>query len=1280
MFYILSSIVTMTTAVQNIPVPNQNGVLNDYLCGSRSSDIVDQTTLELSSTVEHVISPNQFCVFMNKEGIVIQSSGQEMAVVRCEGNGTNQSGFGFVGVSRLSITNVRFENCGGIILHNSMGYPSTVFAPPKTSPENAIRIQQQAVLLLSSCSNTNITNVTFNNYRGYAVYAINVFEDTRFQRITIKNSYAFLRGMTLSERNDLLDSGSGIYLHFIDSELPPAVTNSNVYITHNSNISNNWNVYPTYLLEILRSVRLQNQPESFPLSGGGAVSLHLEQRRFKVQLVIDSTETRNNAGSTGGSTKIMSRNTINNFNLNITRCTFVNNSIFKYSRYFQGAGIQMYFLFSYDKLHDVTTTAGVDKASIIIADSIFERNTAKVGAAMAFFCEAQNISEVEVNLRSVQFIENEASDDGDCVAAQREQSVYYQAKELVMLLESVRVTHTGNDKNIDVDRSAALSFVNVVAKINGSKEHPSHISNGNNGALKAYSTKLFLSRDVQFVDNSALYGGAIALEANSFLFFVEPTNVFFARNKAVRGGAIYSDFTSGDRCVMQFTMLSRNYNEFAAFNMSSLRELDFNITFMDNSAEDGNTTYAQPIFNCSWYSESVVQFPTNQVEVVYDTLFTFISENQTDSFDRQMRSYPQKPCFCQESASFKDYTCFNQMQLDPIQTYPGKSFTVNLVPVDSLSHSLRSVIETRISDETLLNKIRFENNQRRDVRELNGSSCYAANYTLYNSENDTVLLKFGSQESNGQFVELEVRLVECPFGFEFDEQNGLCDCIPLYKNNKIACDIENGQFTKTDFEGGIYWIGQVQFSGFSEPAYAKRCPEGYRVRNKTLNEDLLNKTLCIGNRANEMCGQCKPGMSMKFGTTDCGSCSNYWLFTIILYVFAGIFLVFMLFLLRMTISDGTLITVIFYAQLFSINLNLLAGTNETRFATVFISLLNLELGFPICFYDGMDFAGKLGFQFVFPIYLWLIVGLLTYLCRYSNRLSALIGSECAKVFVTLFYLSYTKIIRTVFEVFVWGVIETENKNHIVWFFDGSVQFFTDWKHFLLILVSLLMFLLVISPYKFFLFLSQWCLHNPWISRHFKPLIDANLAPFKDRWRFWLGMRLFITEVMILISIVFTSINPKIVAFSHVAIVIVLMMFQAYIKPYKSKFINMLDLFFIVNFLLFVTSCVFLYVVVFKPGEVITATNPYLFTVEIIYVDSAFLVFVSILIYHAVIRVKNYQKKKSRLRSKVKQPTVSVVEISRSESISLEPTRDLQNVVIDTRSDDYVGLREPLLED
>ena len=141
-----------------------------------------------------------------------------------------------------------------------------------------------------------------------------------------------------------------------------------------------------------------------------------------------------------------------------------------------------------------------------------------------------------------------------------------------------------------------------------------------------------------------------------------------------------------------------------------------------------------------------------------------------------------------------------------------------------------------------------------------------------------------------------------------------------------------------------------------------------------------------------------------------------------------------------------------------------------------------------------------------------------------------------------------------------------------------------------------------------------------------------------------------------------------------------MMFQAYIRPYKSKFINILDLFFIINFLLFVTSCVFLYVVVFKPGMTITTSNPYLFAVEIIYVGSAFIVFAGVVIYHTVTRVRKYRMKKSYAASK---PTVSEVTLSsREESTRSDSSQGVHYTVVNAYvcEDDAVRLRESLLED
>jgi len=54
------------------------------------------------------------------------------------------------------------------------------------------------------------------------------------------------------------------------------------------------------------------------------------------------------------------------------------------------------------------------------------------------------------------------------------------------------------------------------------------------------------------------------------------------------------------------------------------------------------------------------------------------------------------------------------------------------------------------------------------------------------------------------------------------------------------------------------------------------------------------------------------------------------------------------------------------------------------FLFIFISLLNLELGFPLCFFNGMNEIAKVGLQFVFPSYLLLISVGIILLCRWSS--------------------------------------------------------------------------------------------------------------------------------------------------------------------------------------------------------------------------------------------------------------------------------------------------------
>ena len=128
---------------------------------------------------------------------------------------------------------------------------------------------------------------------------------------------------------------------------------------------------------------------------------------------------------------------------------------------------------------------------------------------------------------------------------------------------------------------------------------------------------------------------------------------------------------------------------------------------------------------------------------------------------------------------------------------------------------------------------------------------------------------------------------------------------------------------------------------------------------------------------NKLCSECKPGYSTVFGSTQCYSCTNIWLLTIMLYAFLGILLVVFLGLLRFTIDHGIVTSLILYGNIATFGLMDLVGVNPhyIEYESIFLSLINLNIGYPICFYNGMSETVKIALYSLFfqYIYVWAIV-------------------------------------------------------------------------------------------------------------------------------------------------------------------------------------------------------------------------------------------------------------------------------------------------------------------
>ena len=156
------------------------------------------------------------------------------------------------------------------------------------------------------------------------------------------------------------------------------------------------------------------------------------------------------------------------------------------------------------------------------------------------------------------------------------------------------------------------------------------------------------------------------------------------------------------------------------------------------------------------------------------------------------------------------------------------------------------------------------------------------------------------------------------------------------------------------------------------------------------------------------------GLSSVFGSPYCQQCSNVYILLIIPIALAGLLLVFLIFYLNLTVTDGNINAFILYTNIISINIPVFfPTTNEIMPAYIFISLANLDLGIQMCFYNGMDDYARMWLQLSFPFYLMIIAALIIILSRHYTTIQRLTARRALPVLATLFMLSYTKILQTI---------------------------------------------------------------------------------------------------------------------------------------------------------------------------------------------------------------------------------------------------------------------------
>ena len=697
----------------------------------------------------------------------------------------------------------------------------------------------------------------------------------------------------------------------------------------------------------------------------------------------------------------------------------------------------------------------------------------------------------------------------------------------------------------------------------------------------------------------------------------------------------YTNFVFTAPCYYQYTARGKNLDEYTG-------KLNFSIVYHND-----RSIRTLMITHCRWIPGSA-----------------FNSTKPIDINSRLINSdfpleYDKLICYCHD-----DTTVDCSRSTDTLTAiFPGQTISLSLRlhyqyrptlsdnpvhPVD-LDYLHNPIITVEINDNVLPSTACKMAGVSELVHQIYYSSCTNISFTIVH--NGLRYLQWCEIFINiltiYQIDAYYIDMIPCPAGFVY--QDGICTCDPIL--NLVlpvtTCDINH----QTILRPASSWLSAVTINDSHQYYISPHCPSHYCLpQSSQLNFSTPNSQ-CRFNRSDLLCGHCQQGLSTVFGYYHCQHCSNVYLLLVIPIAVAGLVLVLLLFILNLTVTDGDINGFILYVNIININ-NDVFFLSSINFWYTFISLANLDLGIPTCFYNGMDDYAKMWLQLAFPVYLILIATLLIIASRQSTKVQRITARRALPVLATLFLLSYTKILHTVSSVlFYYSTITYLPSGHttLVWTVDANVPLF-GLKYTTLFIVCLILFIILLL-FNAILCFTKTAMRLQLVN-HFKPLIDAYQGPYKYKCYYWTGLQFVMRAVFFGLSALNRNINFTV----SVILLAIIMIIQRSLVPFKSYYKNLLETGFLFNLLVMYTL---------SYGQYDVAVN--------IMITLAALMFLLIIIHHVI----------SNICGEVIMYKLKSVIISVTVKWITRPQNRLQNTELKNRPPDktynYQELREPLVE-
>ena len=770
---------------------------------------------------------------------------------------------------------------------------------------------------------------------------------------------------------------------------------------------------------------------------------------------------------------------------------------------------------------------------------------------------------------SVYFLNNVITNKGGGGALSFCYSKLVIRKSILFIGNNSALSHIGGGiyttySHLNICEYSKVKFTNNLAFLQGGAIY---MSIGDNLSVQLHSI-------LKFIKNFASKGGALYLLTSATVSVGYDSVVFFTNNSVSDcGGAVYTNIQFDLPCFL------------VLMNYSGA------IIFQGNVARSGigMDVYGASISSSTCATHSVFSKFNTLPYCGHKANINFIPSNHNSNLSL-VSSSPKRVCLC-DSNGYPQCANLSKIFVNGLKVYSGEPFKLLLAVVGHDFGVTKGVITAKFIRQKGHSQPKLDQSQYHQWLNFSKPQCSNMTYTIISTnENESMYLQttnvvrtYGNKDyinvlirryhtysnrgclnpnllSTPVYVNISI-LPGCPPGFRFDEDIG-CTCFQILNINQFKCDIKNNT-------GYIKWNGTMWVNAKNDTIIiSQHCPLGYCLSDeKVVNLASNPDTQCDFNHAGTLCGGCENHYSLAIGSSRCIQCSsNSYMALFLFFIVAGIIFVIFILVLNVTVTQGLINGLILYANLLWTYKDILFPSElkpVTFVFQIFIAWLNLDFGIETCLVVGLTAFWKTWLQFLFPLYIWLIAGVIIIVCRYSSCLTNLIGDRAVPLLATLFLFSYTKLLRTVMIVLVFGELKLypDESTTIVWYFDGNLSY-CQHPHIYLFIAAITTLFFCLSFTLFLLLIQCWRRISHlrllrWINK-FIPFYDAYFAPLEDKHHYWFGT-LLLVRIALLISFTATSSTLPFISLFILQLTSVVLLFYTSIRHvYKSKLVRMLE--------------------------------------------------------------------------------------------------------------------------